>query len=74
MIGDSQRISSCRAKKQVVGVQKLQGLARLDNDGFQIVLDDSQRGSYGSYASDKVSGVIVCFGISQSRFGSLIVM
>ena len=60
-----------RADKQIVGVQVLQSPARLGNDGFDITLNESQRGSHGSNTSDKVLGTVVWLGISQGCFSSL---
>jgi hypothetical protein len=52
-------------------VQILQGAARLDNDGFYIVLNDRQRGSQGGNPSDNICGSVVWFGALQGRFSSL---
>jgi hypothetical protein len=52
-------------------VQILQGTARLIDDGFCIVLNDSQGGSQGGNTSDKVLGPVVHLGAVQGRFSSL---
>src|SRR5207248_5383117 len=71
LIGISQRPVSGSAERQVVGAQMLQGAARLGNDGFSIVLNDSQRGPHGGNTSDKVLGPVVWFGALQCGFSSL---
>ena len=64
----------CRrgAHGQVVGVQILQRAARLGNDGCRIVLNDGQRGAYGSNASRKDAAPDIWFGaLRQGGFSSL---
>jgi hypothetical protein len=43
LVGNHQQPGRSSAERQVVGVQILQGAARLDNDSFHLVLVDSQR-------------------------------
>ena len=71
LVGIPQRPGSGSADRQVVGVQILQGAARLGNDGFYLVLGDSQRGPYGGNMPDKVSGLVVWLGALQGCFSSL---
>ena len=71
LVGKPQRPGRGSADRQVVGVQILQGAARLGNDGFCLVLSDRQRGPYGGNMSDKVSGLVVWFGALQGGFSSL---
>lgn len=69
MVGISQLPGSESAERQVVGVQILQGAARLGNDGFYLVQSGSERGSYGGNTSDNISGFVVRLGALQG--GSL---
>src|SRR5688500_4798601 len=59
LIGISQRISSGSAKRQVVGVQILQGAARLGNDSFCIVVNNSQGSTHGGDTPYNVLGLII---------------
>ena len=71
LIGISQRPGDASAERQVVGVQILQGAARLGNDGFRLMPSDRQRGPYGGDPSDKVAGLVVRLGALQGRFSRL---
>ena len=71
LMGMPQRPGSGAAERQVVGMQILQGTARLGNDGFCIVLNNGQRGPHGGNTSYKVSGSVVWFGAVQGCFGGL---
>ena len=54
LMGIAQRVGRGGADRQVVRVQILQGAARLGNDGFDIVLNDRQRGPDRGNPSDQV--------------------
>src|SRR4028119_343873 len=71
LMGMPQRPGSSGADRQVLGVQILQGTARLGNDGLCIVLNDSQRGAHGGDTSNKVPGFVVRLGAVQGCFSSL---
>ncbi len=71
LVGNPQLPGSRSAVCQVVGMQILQGTARLGNDGFYIMLTDSHHGPQGGNMSYKVLDLVVCLGTIQSCFSSL---
>ena len=59
LIGMPQRTVGGSAERQVVGVQILQGAARLGKQGFYIVLDDRQQWPAWRQYARKVAGLVV---------------
>src|SRR5262245_58343556 len=65
IVGITQRPVSVSAQRQVVGVQILQGAARLDKHGFYLVPGESQRSPCGGDLSNKILGLVVRLGALQ---------
>ena len=65
MVGKPQRPDCPKAERQVVGVQILQGAARLGDHGFCLVLSERQRGPGGGNLPDQVAGLVVRLGALQ---------
>src|SRR5262249_2982089 len=71
LVGESQLPGSRRAECQVVGVQIVQGEARLRNNGLDVVLTGGRRCPYGGNPSDQVTCVFIRLSAVQGGFGRL---
>ena len=69
-VGIPQYTVSDRAEKQVLGVQVLQGAARLGQHGFYLELIRRQDGPAGGNLSDQVLGRVIGLGALQGSFGN----
>ncbi len=65
LVGNPQRPVCPKAGRQVVGVQILQGTARLGDHGFWLVVGERQRGPGGGNLSNQVAGLVVRLGALQ---------
>ena len=71
VVGKPQCPDSSTAKRQVVGVQVLQGVARLDDRFLRLVSEERQRGPDRGNLSNQVAGLVIKVGILHDFFSRL---